>query len=376
MRREGAARLALGSVAGSRRWTICGSSVRMRTRPVTAKDSLLPPNDAALELAIDEDLPETVHPPTFPGGWILLAVGVLATVLLLRIGWNFFFLPIILPFGFGGGSLIKRAVRRLRPRVLQFYRGVLSLVTVGPFGPSRLGAIDVSPSVFVSLDPTGTWVNGEEQVRLRIVSGDGALVVPLANAEHARFVRRELTSLLDDARVPIAEPEETLKGAVFVRDIDGGVQLEWSTSHPRVGASIAGLFLIAVVVFGLLLVFVLHELSEPLLVGLIVVGLLPAIFVSFIFPSGMRKTSLLLQHDAWALHLLSGGRVAASTGGPGPLSARVVRTSGIDPTGMGMAVRGQALELQSDGETVATIGDDLSEPELHFLAERIRIESR
>lgn len=343
---------------------------------MTAKDSLLPPDDAALEFAIDEDLPETAHRATFSGGFILLAVGLLATILLLRIGWNFFFLPIILPFGFGGRSFLKRALRRLRPRVLLLYRGVLSLVTVGPFGPSRLGAIDLSPSVFVSLDPTGTWVNGEEQVRLRIVSGDGALVVPLANAEHARFVRRRLTALLDDARVPVAEPDEALKGAVVARDVDGGVHLEWSTSRPQAGATFAGFFIIAVVAFALLSIFVFHELPEPLLIGLIVAGLIPAIFLPFILPGGTRKTSVVLQHDTWALRLLSGARVAASTGGPGPLSARVVRTDGIDPTGMGMAVKGQALELQSDGETVATIGEDLSEPELHFVAERIRIESR
>lgn len=343
---------------------------------MTAKDSLLPPDDAALELAIDEDLPETAHPHTFSGGWILLAVGVLATILFLRVGWNFFFLPIILPFGFGGGSLVKRALRRLRPRVLHLHRGVLSLVTVGPFGPSRLGAIDVSPSVFVSLDPTGTWVNGEEQVRLRIVSGQGALVIPLANAEHGRFVRRQVTSLFDEARVPIAESDEALQGAVAVRDVDGGMQIEWSTSCPRAGAGIAGFFILAVVAFGLFSVFALRDLSEPLLIGLILLGVLPAIFLPLILPGGTRKTLLVLRDDAWALRLLSGARVAASTGGPGPLSARVVQTDGIDPTGMGMAVRGRALELGSDGEPVATIGEDLSEPELHFIAERIGMESR
>src|SRR6201999_854159 len=82
------------------------------------------------EIVLDDGLE-----PTSPDGasWItpvVLFAGLLLTLILSRLGVRFFFLPIILPFGVGGGRLL----RQLRPptrRLLRFREGTLWLATEG-----------------------------------------------------------------------------------------------------------------------------------------------------------------------------------------------------------------------------------------------------
>jgi hypothetical protein len=91
------------------------------------------PNDRELSSRPDADEIVTV-PPREPGppyrsngrgdgprglGWVpilALVVGLGLSLLLTRHGFFFFFLPIILPFGVGGGSWLRRWRERRRSR--------------------------------------------------------------------------------------------------------------------------------------------------------------------------------------------------------------------------------------------------------------------
>jgi hypothetical protein len=253
---------------------------------------------------------------------VVLFTGLLLTVLLSRAGLRFFFLPIILPFGFGGGRLL----RQLLPsrRVLRYEDGKLWLASVGVFRSSVDAIADVAAGAFVMLGSSGLWLEGQEDACLRVTSDDGVVSVPVRGGEKARMLRRELEELFDATSVPLLERTALLQGVVSAEPFEEGEQLAWSADG-RMG------------------------------------GLL-----------GRRSTTeLRVTPDAWALRVRSGTRVLVSTGGPGKLAARVAELVRESPLGASVVQDTVVLELVAEGEIVGQIGAELSEPELNWIAARI-----
>ncbi len=274
------------------------------------------------EILVDE--PGATDRGPGAAGWITPAVlfaGVLLTLLLWRGGLHFLFLPIILPFGLGGGRLFRRLLAPFRRRFLRFESGVVSLVRRGLWGDVIVGSIAAGSGLFVAVVPSRTWVGGVARVDVRIVGADGALVVSVDGSEAARRLREEVTTLLTETGVHHEDAGAPLQGAIERLPAEDETVLEWRSR--------GGPF------------------------------------------SGARTTRLVLGSKGWSLRISSGGRTLASTGGPGRLTAELVETSDPDPFGTGISEQGWALTLRADGETVATIGTDLSEPELRFIGARL-----
>jgi hypothetical protein len=254
---------------------------------------------------------------------VVLFAGLLLTLILSRIGVRFFFLPIILPFGFGGGRLL----RRLLPpptRVLRFRDGTLWFVVEGPWKSGIVDRLAVGTGAFVALGTTGLWSAGLEDVRVRVVSSEGALPIAMRGGERARMLREEIAQMFEEEGIPALACDTPLQGDVWAEPFEDGVQIEWSS-----GASPNGFF-------------------------------------------GARSaTALRVTPGAWALRARAGGRPVASTGGPGRLEARLVEGKHSGPLGASVARDTMMLELSADGESVALVGGDLSEPELRWVVERI-----
>jgi hypothetical protein len=310
------------------------------------------------DLYVDEDdATDAARRPAEGAGLVtplVLFGGLLLTLLLVSRGIRFFFLPIILPFGLGGGRLVRRLVGSLRRRLLRLEGGELLLLTTSVLtttsvvGTRCLGTLDATAGVFVSLVPSRLWVNGVQDVTVRIVGATGALAVTLPGSEAARLFRRKLGTLLAEGSVRLLdekdeEDEAPLQGAVAVRalpddlgDEPGDVKGE-RDDRDGLGADEAS----------------------------------PIVEISWAsedsgFFRRRKRTWLRFSVDRWALRVRSGVFGATSTGGPGPLGARLIAVREADPFG-GVTVR-HALELHAEGETVAVVGEELSRPELSFIA--------
>lgn len=259
---------------------------------------------------------------------VVLFAGLLLTLVLSRIGVHFFFLPIILPFGLGGGRLLRQLVPPPR-RVLRLQDGNLWLASEGSFKTTVVDRLDVGGGAFVALGTTGLWVRGLEDARVRVVSAAGALAIPVRGGERARSLRQELEELLDAEGVAALHHDAALQGDVWAEPFEDGEQIEW-TSGGRSG----GLF------------------------------------------SLESGTALRVTPDAWALRVRSGGRPVVSTGGPGALAARLASIEHDAPLGASVAEDAMMLELLAEGERVGRVGAELSEPELRWVAERIERAAR
>jgi hypothetical protein len=289
---------------------------------LTHSERELLPETARHEIAVDDEL---AREPARGPSWVtpvVLFLGLFLTLVLSKIGVHFFFLPIILPFGLGGGRLFRHFFPAPR-RVLRLQDGLLWLAAEGAWKTSTLGRVDVSRGAFVTLGTTGLWADGYEDAHLRIVAVEGALTVPVRGGEHVRTLRRELEALLDADGVSLLGRDASLQGDVRAEPFDTGEQIEWASASRR---------------------------------GLFATG---------------TATALRVTHDAWALRVRSGSRVLVSTGGPGALEARLVSSAQGGPLGASVAHDAMLLELVAENERVAEVGIELSEPELRWVAERI-----
>jgi hypothetical protein len=283
------------------------------------------PETARHELVVDDALDSTRSPGTGPS-WVMpvaLFGGLLLTLILSRIGISFFFLPIILPMGLGGGRLLRQFFPAGR-RVLRLQDGLLWLASEGAWSTSTLGRVEVSSGAFLSLTTTGVFVDGLEEAALRVVTSRGALTVSVRGGERARTLGHELADLFEQDGVSLLDADGALQGEVVVEPYDSGSQITWSLPLRAAG-----------------------------------------------FLGGRPETALRVTPDAWALRVRAGQRVLVSTGGPGALRARRVPADHTDHQGASVARDAELLALFVEDENVGRVGAELSEPEQRFVAERI-----
>jgi hypothetical protein len=162
------------------------------------------PETVRHEIAIDDELG---RPPAEGPSWItpvVLFLGLVLTVVLFRIGVYFFFLPIILPFGLGGGRLFRHFFPAPR-RVLRLQEGLFWLVVKAAWKTTTLGRLDVSRGASVTVATTAPWAGGNEEAHLRVAAAEGVLTVPVRGIEHARKLQRLLTELFEAAGIPLLE---------------------------------------------------------------------------------------------------------------------------------------------------------------------------
>jgi hypothetical protein len=281
------------------------------------------PATAPHEIVIDDGLEPA--PPT-GASWltpVVLFAGLLLTLILSKVGVRFFFLPIILPFGIGGGRLLRQFLPPAT-RVLRFQEGRLWLSTEGPWKSGIVDRLDVSGGAFVALGTTGLWFAGLEDARVRVVSSDGALTIAVRGGERARVLRHEIAEMFEADGVPALPRDMPLQGDVWAEPFEDGEQIEWSS-----GGSPNRVF------------------------------------------AGRSSTALRVTPEAWALRVRAAGRPVVSTGGPGRLAVRLVEGERSGPLGASVARDAMMLELSAEGESVGQVGGDLSEPELRWIAERI-----
>jgi hypothetical protein len=326
-----------------------------------------PPRELRVDVPSE---PATGEPRRWGGavGTGLALLFVALSVLSLRSSSHFFFffLPVVLPFGFGGGRVFRGLAARVNRRILRLDHGALQLQTRRPWGTTSAAPIDATSGVFVAVAPSGLSVNGVARVDVRFVGQRGSLSVRVFGQERAQDLKRRFKPFMEEAGFDVASAETPLQGGIVTRANGASEELEWRTGQrASVGAAVlAVLFLVASVVF---LVRVDLELL-PLLVVAVAVG-------SFVylagFASARRRTVLARGPNGWSLRVWRGPRSVASMGAPDPLEARVVSRDLPDPFGSGVARRETALELRSDGEVVATVGAELSAPELHWIEQRL-----
>lgn len=277
------------------------------------------PDSAHREVAVDDEVGKGRAPTYAPVTWLILGFGLALTVLLAKYGIWFLFLPIVIPFGLGGRSLFGKRPTRRRVRL---DGSVLSFLQEGVAGSSRLGSMDVSGGVFVSVAPSGSrWHGGTESV-VRIVSDGGALEVLVSDVVRARHFKLRVVEMLGEGSIRLLERTTALQGGIDVRTHAKGEQLEWERRR-----------------------------SRPW--------------------SGRDRTELRLDTDGWALRVYSGSRLESSTGGPGRPRARLATNERVDVAESGVVEHETVLELLWEGEVTARIGVELSEPELRFIASRI-----
>jgi len=312
-------------------------------------------------------------------GIITLAVllgGLLLTVLLSRGGFHFLFLPIILPFGLGGGRWLRRAFAPLHGRALQLDERGLSLVSRSPWGGSRVRSIGTYGGMHVAVIPSRLWLNGVESVEVRIVGADGALSVPVEGAENARRLRHRIGSMLHSAGIESLGSDATLQGGAVARREGPTQEIEWQGDGERgSGSGVLPLVLFGALALGVTWLFTrqpgisLAPLVIPLILFLMLAMVLPLGIGAF--GGGPRRTAVVTGPEGWSLRVASRARTLASTGGPGRLTAGLVAADHTDPFGVGIVTRGRALELRAGGEIVGTVGTELSEPELRWVAGRL-----
>jgi len=270
------------------------------------------------QVDVDETSDAGPERPVGSVTWIALVVGVLLTVLLMRLGIWFFFLPIIIPFGFRGSLLGRRSSRR---RFVRLDSGTLSLVTRTFAGGRTAASIDVSGGVFVSVSETGVRFAGVSEAAVRVVGADGAFDILLGHVADARRLKQRLVEMLAEASVRIADGGTPLRGGVMHRTTEDGAEFLWEGRRAR--------------------------------------------------PWGRRRTTRLrIDRDGWALRVNSGPWLRSSTGGPGVPQLRLTTVEHADPLESGITTRELLLEILWDDEVVARIGRELSEPELRFIVSR------
>lgn len=133
--------------------------------------------------------------------WILLAAGLVLSLLLFKFGIWFFFLPIVIPFGLGGRSFF--GARSVRRRTIRLESDVLSVYTRSVFGYSAGGAIDVSAGVAVSVTAGAAGARGPGAATVRFVGAAGVLEVPCADSAGAWELERRVKAMLSEAQVPL-----------------------------------------------------------------------------------------------------------------------------------------------------------------------------
>ncbi len=290
------------------------------------------------------------------------------TVLSLRSSSHFFFffLPVFLPFGLGGGRVFRGLAALVNRRTLRLDHGGLQLRTRRPWGATSAAPIDATSGVFVAVAPTGVSVNGVARVDVRFVGQRGAVLLRMLGSERAQDLKRRFKSFMEEAGFDVATAETPLQGGIDVRTTGGTEELEWrSGQRSSTGATVlAVLFVAALAVF---LVRVDLELL-PLLVVAVAVGSFAYLAG---FASARRRTVLTRGPEGWTLRVWRGPRSVASLGAPDRLEAHVVSRDLPDPFGSGVVPRETALELRSDGQVVATVGAELSAPELHWIEQRL-----
>lgn len=278
----------------------------------------------------------------------------------------FFFLPIVIPFGLGSDPGFRALIARLKRRSLRLEHGALQLRTRRPWSATSSAPVDVTDGVFVAIAPTTVSVNGVGRVDLRFVGQRGALSLRVLGQERAQDLKRRFKQFMSEAGLDVATAETPLQGGIAVRANGASEELEWRTGQrSNLGATVlAGLFAAALAVF---LVRVDLELL-PFLVVAVAVGSFAYLAG---FASARRRAVLTHGPDGWTLRVWRGPRSVASMGAPDRLEARVVSRDLPDPFVSGVARRETALELRSDGEVVATVGAELSAPELHWIEQRL-----
>ncbi|HVW28529.1 MAG TPA: hypothetical protein VHC69_24360 [Polyangiaceae bacterium] len=286
------------------------------------------PDAAPHEIVIDDGLEQDSPSSASYITPIALFIGLLLTLMLSRAGIRFFFLPIILPFGIGGGRLLRQFLPPPR-RVLRLRGGTLWLASEGPWKTTIVDRLDVGSGAFVALGTTGLWISGLEDARVRVVSSDGALTIPVRGGERARTLRQEIAGMFEAEELVALAHDMPLQGDVWAEPFEDGEQIEWSSGGPS-----SGLF------------------------------------------ASRSATALRVTPEAWALRVRSGGRPVVSTGGPGALEARLIQGEHSGPLGASVARDTLMLDLSANGESVGQVGSDLSEPELRWIAERIERAAR
>ena len=205
----------------------CGTLLGLQMSEMPSGET--PPDLSRRDLYVDDD--EANEPGRRPGSGmgfvtpLVLFGGLVLTLHSLRkIGIHFFFLPIILPFGLGGGRLVRRLVGVLRRRFFRLEGGELLLIKSSVIGTRCLGALDTTAGVFVSLVPSRFRVNGVQDVTVRVVGTTGALAVTLPGSEAARLFRQKLGILFAEGSIRVLDDrsEEPLQGAVAVRSLRVG----------------------------------------------------------------------------------------------------------------------------------------------------------
>lgn len=270
------------------------------------------------EVEIDDEV-TTSRPRASSVTWIVLAAGLALTLVLAKFGIWFLFLPLIFPFGLGGRSLFRRAPSRRR---LRLEGSVLLLERDSAAGSSGEGALDVSGGVFITVVPTGLVANGTAEAVVRIVSQSGALEILVSDIGRARRLKQNIADMLERSAVRFVERTTPLQGGVFVHAYPNGEELEWERRRTKPWA-------------------------------------------------GRGRTMLRVDEHGWTLRVHSGFRVESSTGGPGLPQARLSTNERANPFESGVVERESVLELSWEGDVVARIGGELSEPELRFIAKRL-----
>ncbi|HEX4336114.1 MAG TPA: hypothetical protein VH062_09390 [Polyangiaceae bacterium] len=290
------------------------------------KDERLPVR-ARHEIVVDDALDDRkANGPSFVTPVVLFG-GLLLTLVLSRIGIHFFFLPIIIPFGLGGGRMLRKLLPPPR-RVLRLENGSMWLSSEGPWKTTIVDRLDVGAGAFVALGTTGLWNRGLEDARVRVVSTEGALAVAVRGGERAHLLLREIMDALEADDVPGLDAETPLQGDVWAEPYEDGEQIEWS-SGPA-----SGLF------------------------------------------DARSATVLRVTPEGWALRVRTGASPVVSTGGPGVLEAHLAPADLDGPLGATVAPDARMLELFANDGMVGRVGTELSEPELRWIALRIERATR
>src|ERR1041385_8120986 len=183
------------------------------------------------EVDVDEGAPPGEHRRYGSVTWIALGLGVALTLLLMRFGIWFFFLPIIIPFGLRGRSLLGGSFRGRR--FIRLEHSTLSFDTQGFTGSSRAGAIDVQGGVFISVTTSGFRVNGLSESAVRVVGSDGAFEVLISDVALARRIKRRVVEMLERESVRLVDATSILQGGVTARSLGGCDEVVWGSRRTR-----------------------------------------------------------------------------------------------------------------------------------------------
>jgi hypothetical protein len=153
------------------------------------------------ELDIDDEPPVEGARGGASVTWLILAAGLLLSLLLFKVGIWFFFLPIVIPFGLRGRSLTGRLAPR--HRTIRLEGGVLSLEIRSVFGSVRAEAIDVRGGVSTSVLEADVDPHGRRQAVVRFAAASDAFAVRCADVARAHELQRQVASMLTEAGIHV-----------------------------------------------------------------------------------------------------------------------------------------------------------------------------